>query len=267
MMSASRKSALLQNFSALTLPSAERLLAELEHDIDRTESRRRLFALYPDAGPLRRELYPRHLEFFAAGAEHMQRAFIAANRTGKTTAAGYELACHLTGAYPVWWQGRRYARPCVAWAAGEDIKSVRGSVQEILFGVPGEWGTGLIPGDSIVGTPTTGRGVADTIDQAVVMHASGGNSRLTLKTYEQGREAFQAAKIDIGWCDEEPPQDVYTEFLTRLMSTVPGEPNGIMMCTFTPLLGISEVVQYFLGDEWTPPAAELDDVEDVRPEA
>ncbi len=231
----------------------------------RHESRRRIFALYPDAGPLRRELYPRHLEFFAAGAEHMQRAFIAANRTGKTTAAGYELVCHLTGQYPVWWQGRHYARPCVAWAAGVDIKSVRETVQATLFGPPGEWGTGLIPGDSIVGDPSTGRGVADTIDQAIVRHASGGSSRLTLKTYEQKREAFQGAKIDVGWCDEEPDQPVYSEFLTRLMSTVPGEPNGVMMCTFTPLKGVSEVVQYFLGDDWTPPVAELDDVEDVRP--
>ncbi len=39
------------------------------------------------------------------------------------------------------------------------------------------------------------------------------------------------------------------------------------MCTFTPLLGVSEVVEYFLGDEWAPPAAELDDTEDEKPVA
>ena len=124
---------------------------------------------------------------------------------------------------------------------------------------------GLIPGDNIVGQPSTGRGVADTIDTARIRHKSGGVSSLTLKTYEQGRESFQAAKIDIGWCDEEPPQAVYSEFLTRLMSTVPGEPNGVMMCTFTPLLGVSEVVQYFLGNDWAPPVDEIDDREDMKP--
>lgn len=255
----------LQVLSKLSLAEQKALLAEIQRRKRYSDGRRRLWSYYPDAGPLRRELYPRHLDFFANGSWAMQRAFIAANRTGKTTAAGYELACHLTGEYPAWWVGRRFGRAVHAWAAGVDIKAVRGSLQEILFGKSDELGTGLIPGDSIVGTPTTGRGVADTIDTARIRHKSGGTSSLTLKTYEQGRESFQAAKIDIGWCDEEPPQPVYSEFLTRLMSTVPGEPNGIMMCTFTPLLGVSEVVQYFLGDDWAPPVDEVDDREDVKP--
>lgn len=113
----------------------------------------------------------------------------------------------------------------------------------------------MIPGDDIVGQPTSGRGVPDSIDSAAVRHISGGTSRIVLKTYEQGREAFQAAKVDVGWCDEEPPKPIYTEFLTRLMSTVPGEANGIMMATFTPLKGMSEVVMDFLGDDWRRPDA------------
>lgn len=251
------------------MPKTDRaiLRAEARRIIERRRARNFIRQFYPDDGPLRRELYPKHLEFFAAGAWAMQRAFIAANRTGKTTAAGCEMAYHLTGQYPHWWVGRRFAKPVDAWAAGEDIKSVRSSVQQTLFGKIGEWGTGLIPGDSIIGTPSTGRGVADTIDTARIRHITGGASSITLKTYEQGRQSFQAAKISVGWCDEEPPQPVYSEFRTRLMSTVPGEQNGIMMCTFTPLLGVSEVVEYFLGDEWAPPAAELDDTEDEKPVA
>ena len=132
---------------------------------------------------------------------------------------------------------------------------MRESLQPLLFGPPGAIGTGMIPGDDIVGQPTSGRGVADSIDSAAVRHVSGGVSRIVLKTYEQGREAFQAAKVDVGWCDEEPPKAIYTEFLTRLMSTEPGQPNGIMMATFTPLKGMSEVVMDFLGDDWRRPDA------------
>jgi phage terminase large subunit-like protein len=39
------------------------------------------------------------------------------------------------------------------------------------------------------------------------------------------------------WFDEEPPPDIYSEGLTRTNAT-----GGITMITFTPLLGMSEVV-------------------------
>jgi len=67
--------------------------------------------MFPSTGPLRRELYPKHLEFFRAGAAHKERAFIAGNRCGKTVAGGYETTLHLTGLYPDWWEGRRFACP------------------------------------------------------------------------------------------------------------------------------------------------------------
>src|SRR6516165_7127907 len=73
---------------------------------------------YPIAGPLRRDLYPKHLAFFRAGAERRERAFLAANRVGKSEGVGgYEITLHLTGRYPDWWKGRRFSRPITAWAA------------------------------------------------------------------------------------------------------------------------------------------------------
>lgn len=240
------------------MPKADRaiLRAEARRIIERRRARNRIRQLYPDDGPLRRELYARHTEFFAAGAAHTERGFIAANRTGKTTCAGYEMALHLTGKYPDWWVGRRFVRPVIGWASGEDSKSVRESVQPILFGPMESLGTGMIPGDDIVGKPAMARGGVEMIDSATVRHISGGSSRIVLKSYEQGREAFQAAKVDVGWCDEEPPLAIYNEFLTRLMSTVPGEPNGVMMGTWTPLKGMSEVVMAFLGEDWRRPTDE-----------
>jgi phage terminase large subunit-like protein len=189
-------------------------------------------------------LYPKHLEFFAAGAEHQERAFIAGNRTGKSFAVCYELACHLVGWYPDWWVGRRFGRPVVAWAAGEDAKAVRESLQETLVGRPGEVGTGLIPGDRIINT-TARSGTPEAVDSVTVAHMQG-TSRLVFKTYDQGRESFQASKVDVVVLDEEPPQPIYSEALTRTMSTVPGERSGIVMAAFTPLRGLSAVVMSFM---------------------
>ena len=49
----------------------------LEEDA-RRKSRRWLDTLYPDTGPLRRELYPKHTAFFKAGAQYRTRLFMAA---------------------------------------------------------------------------------------------------------------------------------------------------------------------------------------------
>lgn len=236
---------LSSELSRLSLPRKKELLAELAQRRATREARRRLWTYYPNEGPLRRELYPKHLEFFAAGAEHQERAFIAGNRTGKTFAACYEATLHLTGAYPEWWEGWRFARPIVCWAAGEDAKAVRESIQRTLLGPPEAMGTGLIPGDRM-GKPRMRGGIPEAVDFVTVTSERGGESQLLFKAYEQGRESFQAAKVDLVILDEEPPLSIYTEALTRTMSTVPGEPNGRVMCSFTPLRGLSETVLQFL---------------------
>jgi phage terminase large subunit-like protein len=45
------------------------------------------------------------------------------------------------------------------------------------------------------------------------------------------------------WCDEEPPLELYSEGKTRVQAT-----NGIIVVTFTPLKGMSDVVNLFLTD-------------------
>jgi phage terminase large subunit-like protein len=208
---------------------------------DRRTATRKINSYFPDAGPLRRELYPRHMEFFAAGPEHRERLMLAANRVGKTEGVGgYELTLHLTGQYPDWWKGRRFDKPIRAWAAGDTSKTVREIIQFKLLGPVGSWGTGLIPGDSIERT-VRAAGVADTVEVIYVKHKAGGVSYLVLKSYDQRRESFQGTEQDVVWLDEEPPLDIYTECLLRTMTN-----NGMLLCTFTPLLGMSEVVLLFL---------------------
>lgn len=201
----------------------------------------RLEDYYPDAGPLRRELYVKHMAFFAAGAQYRERAFVAANRVGKSEGVGaYEVALHLTGRYPDWWQGRRFDRPVKVWAAGDTSKTVREIVQAKLLGEPGAIGTGMIPADAIIKTATKS-GVADAIDTVTVRHSSGRNSHLVLKSYDQRRESFQGSECDVIWLDEECPADIYTECLLRTMTT-----SGLILLTFTPLMGLTDVVLQFL---------------------
>jgi phage terminase large subunit-like protein len=235
------------DLSALSVAEKRELLALLEEK-ERRRSMRRIETYYPDEGPLRRELYPKHIAFFAAGAEHRERLMLAANRVGKTEGiGGYETSVHLTGLYPKWWTGRRFNGPIQAWAAGASNETTRDIVQaKLLGGVSwdgsrkGVKGTGLIPGETI-GTIAWKQGVNDLVDTVQVRHVSGGWSVLGIKSYQQGRKSFEGTEKDLVWLDEEPPIDVYSECLVRTMTT-----NGLVLLTFTPLEGMSQVVMSFL---------------------
>lgn len=218
----------------------EELLGLLEEK-QRRAKYRKLFSYYPDLGDLRRELYPKQLAFFEAGKSYRQRLMLAANRVGKTEGTGgFEFALHLTGLYPAWWTGRRYDRPIKGRASGDTAKTVRDIVQEKLMGPANDLGSGLIPQDLIEST-TAKSGVPGAFDTVTIRHSSGGLSRLRFQSYDQKRIAYQGTEEDIDWLDEEPPLDIYTECLMRTMTN-----DGMLMLTFTPLLGMSEVVMAFL---------------------
>lgn len=213
-------------------------------ELEMRRSTNKLRDLYPDAGPLRRELYAKHLAFFAAGTEHQERCMLAGNRIGKTWGVGgFETALHLTGRYPPWWQGRRFTHPIEAWAAGDTAETTRDIVQAALMGPLAEMGTGLIPRLDIMGEPSKRMGVAGAMDTAHIRHSTGGTSLLGFKTFDQGRKKFQGTAKHIIWLDEEPPADVYDESMMRLMTT-----DGIMLCTFTPLEGLTDLVLRFLPE-------------------
>src|SRR5258707_770829 len=121
----------LASRSAQVQTTLESLLA----DIASRRRRNKLETLYPDEGPLRRELYPKHLTFFAGGGRAMERCFMAANRVGKTFGVGgYETALHLTGLYPHWWEGRRFTQPITALVAGATVETTRDIGQSALIG-------------------------------------------------------------------------------------------------------------------------------------
>lgn len=243
-----------EELSRLSLPKQQHFTA-LTSTLVNLIKQRQFFDLFPEKDQLdidgsvliySRDKYPKHLEFFAAGAQYRERCFLAANRVGKTTCGSFEVTCHLTGLYPDWWEGKRFEHPVRAWACGRRNETTRDIVQASLLGPvaydnmrKGLAGTGMIPGH-LLGRITWKRGVEDLADTVKVQHVSGGWSTLGMKSYEQGRGSFEGTSQHVIWLDEEVEEDVYGECLIRLMTT-----QGILLLTFTPLLGITATVQQF----------------------
>lgn len=194
--------------------------------------------------------YRKQIEFHAAGKTHSERLFMAGNQLGKTIAGGAEWAMHLCGRYPDWWRGATFSKPVVMWAAGVTGESTRDNPQRILVGPPTreeDWGTGMIPHDALIDWDRA-MGVPNLLDNVQVKFGGGGDvqpgtSVLSFKAYEKGREKWQGPTLDGVWFDEEPPIDIYTEGLTR---TNAGQRGQFSMITFTPLMGMSQVVSLFL---------------------
>lgn len=170
---------------------------------------------------------------------------MAGNQLGKTYCGGAELSYHLTGNYPDWWRGRTFNKTVRAWAGSETWDVTRDGVQRILIGEPkdeGSWGTGLIPHASLIDCSRRS-GAPDALDSVLVKHKNGSHSTLGFKSYDQGRTKWQADTLDVVWFDEEPPADIYTEGLTRTNAT-----GGMVYLTFTPLMGMSDVVHQFIEE-------------------
>lgn len=194
--------------------------------------------------------YSKQKAFHAAGRDHDERLFMAGNQLGKTIAGGNEWAIHLTGRYPDWWEGRVFDKPVKFWASGVTGESTRDNPQRILIGPPSQterYGTGTVPHECLKEW-TSARGVPNALDSVVIRWGGGGDvqaqeSLLGFKSYEKGREKWQGETLDGVWFDEEPPLDIFSEGKTRVQAN-----NGIVIVTFTPLLGMSDVVNLFLTD-------------------
>ena len=208
--------------------------------------------------------YPKQKEFHALGATKRERLLFAGNQVGKSFCGAAESAYHLTGRYPVWWQGRRFTGPTRGWEVGITSESTRDNNQRLLLGPLGQYGTGSLPKECIIGDPRMGRGVPDAVDSILVRHISGGVSQVNFKSYERGREKLQGESLDWVHLDEEPPQDIYSEILARITAR-----SGIIYLTATPLLGMTEVIRKFLNESNADRGAvnmTIEDAEHISPE-
>lgn len=195
--------------------------------------------------------YPKQLDFHNAKGKGSslpasQRLFLAGNQVGKTFSGAMETAYHLTGRYPDWWEGTRFSFPVDVMVGSNTNETCRDIVQRELFGNPlddKELGTGTIPIDCI-GKTHRKAGVPNAIDSASVKHVSGGNSKVYLRAYEQGFKKFMGIRFEVGWLDEEPPSDIWSQFIRAGLS----RKNSILYITMTPEEGMTKVVSQFINN-------------------
>lgn len=184
---------------------------------------------------------PGYENYLAAGVIHHNTEFGAA-----------DVAIHMTGRYPAWWEGPRFDRPVQVLCGGVSTVSTRDIIQRKLLGGdpenPEVFGTGLIPLDALLdkkGKPMTDRwvGLPGGVQKFYVRHVSGGLSQCDLKSYEQGPGPWMGVQADLVWPDEEPPQPIYSQMLRATIAT-----NGLIMFTMTPENGATDVVRQFMTD-------------------
>ncbi|KKM65018.1 hypothetical protein LCGC14_1495560, partial [marine sediment metagenome] len=183
------------------------------------------------------------LRFHSLGATKYQRLLCAALRIGKSYSGCAEDAYHLTGKYPDWWTGARFDRPVKLWASGISNEKTRDALQAFLFGPPNDpsaFGTGMIPKNCLDYDRAIRKAQVPNAFQSVpVKHVSGRWSNCVLKAYEQKAKAFMSEEVDVIHLDEEPKRDIMSQCLVR---------GKLLYLTFTPELGMTEVVSQFFND-------------------
>jgi phage terminase large subunit-like protein len=182
-------------------------------------------------------------EFFETGSRFTRRGMIAANRAGKTVASTYEAAYHLTGRYPKNWKGKVWDKPIIAMCSGESWEQVAKTLQSKLLGCDDikqsyKLGTGSIPLECI--DDKSYRTDGANVLSIEVWHISGGKSKLYFSNYTQQVRHLQGFELDLVVLDEQPPDEIFSELVVRT-----AQRNGQVLCSFTPLKGMSGLVRKF----------------------
>ena len=190
--------------------------------------------------------FEHQLKFFATGNAE-RRGILAANRIGKTVSTCAETAMHLTGLYPDWWNGYKFDKPITCMVAGEGWSQVALVLQNELLGTQDvklvdNIGTGFIPRDCIV--MDTMRNDGANCIGVEIKHKSGQNSYLLFANYTQEVRQLQGFKLNLAVFDEQPPDDFFSEIVTRTATT-----QGKVLCSFTPLKGLNGLVSKFWNKE------------------
>lgn len=176
-----------------------------------------------------------------------QRFLMAGNGIGKTWCGASELAFHMTGKYPDWWKGTKFYRPVDVIVGAKTNDAAVKVVQKELFGDimdKSAIGTGAIPKDCINTQFKMKPGVPGAIGEFLVKHVSGKFSKGSIMSYDQKAKAFMGTRFDVGWMDEEPPQDIYSQFIRGMLS----RKDAILYITATPEEGMTQVVIQFTND-------------------
>lgn len=142
--------------------------------------------------------------------------FLAANRLGKSECGIREVLWSARGDHPY----KEVPYIDVVWIGVLDFTFY---VETTLF----HWRKWAPPG-------WIKKDLTENNKHAIIHRADGGECHVFVKTFEQGRESFQGAAVDLILMDEEPPEDVFNEARTRVATT-----RGRMVLTLTALSGTS----------------------------
>lgn len=191
--------------------------------------------------------YPWQREVANASNGHRIISAISGNRVGKTYTICAIVAMHLTGNYPRWYTGKKFDKPIKAYFAGVDSAHNRGVPQQYLLGTSNrnataEIGTGLVARDLLI-PETFILERKGAIEGFGVRHKSGGISTFNFKSYSQGADATQGFDAHLVVVDEQPPDEFFSELVKRTMVTDQG--SGLVYCGFTPLKGITPLIEKF----------------------
>lgn len=191
---------------------------------------------------------PWQADFHRLGKSEPQRLIMGGNRSGKSLAPAMEVAIHMTGRYPDWWEGRVFSGPVSVWTGAPTNATSKRIIQRFLLGGLGEnLGTGSIPRDALAGKPSMRQcGLSDVVDSFRVRHVDGGISECQMLTYQQTYRVWQGGEPHVIWMDEQPDRNevesrILTEATTRILTS-----RGILMASMCPLEGDTEFTQHFL---------------------
>jgi phage terminase large subunit-like protein len=188
---------------------------------------------------------PKQKAFHDAGLLASERLFLGGNRTGKTNAVCMELAMHLTGTYPTWWEGYRFRRPISAISASISLKDTRDILQKKLFVGDIDGSMPPILHESYI-AGTTHTTIAGAWDTVRIFHASGGVSELKFKAFQQGESSFQGVKADFIHLDEVPNFRVYQEALVRTTSF--DHEKTFLVVSMWPERGKDDLIAHFMDN-------------------
>ena len=168
-------------------------------------------------------------------SDSKKKLYIGGNRSGKTTGGIIE---------DLWWAtGRHPYRPVPSGGVRGRIISVDflNGIEKIIFPQIKQW----CPVTDLKG----GSWEAAYDKQLRVLHFKNG-SFIEFMSYDQDLDKFAGTSRHFIHFDEEPPEDIYTENLARLVDT-----NGSFWITMTPVEGMTWIYEtlYEPGSDGTDP--------------
>lgn len=152
------------------------------------------------------------------------------NRTGKSECGAVEVVWLALGIHPY-----RHNRPSTTgWVVSLSSRVQKDVAQaKILSYLDKRFIKEIVMQSGSSAMPEVG-----VVDRIVVNNAFGNTSTIIFKSCEEGRDKFQGASLDYVWFDEEPPKDIYSECVMRVL-----DKQGDIFGTMTPLKGLSFVYE------------------------